>query len=283
MKAEFSFIEYSYNPLLMEQELVYSRLRRLGFVRRAQRDDDKYTFWRQDNCILLLAQDSELEGLSHVTGLGFITDPKTTDNLRAKFDHGRNMFYIVDPAGIKNYLVPFDDYGAYVNGIEYLATDDAPEHYLGLKNISGIVYSNFTPELEAHYQALGFRQTRAGAYTQYTAENNRFTIAATPEPHGVDIGTVLFSTKDIFDTTARACVSGARIAEFEVKPEELDFAEINHLIVGYNCLAIGDSRSYVIENFLPEALPNMDHVYSMSKKSVGINEEALYAYYGLQN
>lgn len=283
MNIEFSFIEYSYNPILLEQELLYERLRKLGFVRRAQRENDQHSFWRQNNCIMLVSQDTDMEDLSHVTGLGFITDPGTVRLLDAEFDSSRNMYYIHDPAGIKNYLVPFDDYGAYVNGIEYLATDDEPEHYLGLLQISGIVYSNFSSEIAEHYESLNFRLTRTGDYLQYTSENNRFTIAGTAEPNLEDIGTVIFSTKDIFATTARARVSGCRIAEFDIDPESLEFDEINHLIVGYNCLALGDRRKYVIENFLPQALPGMDHVYSMSKQCVGINEEALNHYYGYQN
>ena len=90
--------------------------------------------------------------------------------------------------------------------------------------------------------------------------------------------TLICDTHDIWHTISAYTLSGVEFAPNEI-PENLDFGNLNHKIIGYNCLAVGSKSSYSIEKLVPDALPGMDMIIRMRKQYLTIKEDTLKRHY----
>lgn len=275
---EFSFIEYSFNPASMSRDDVYTCLNKLGFTRNAVSGNDRHSFWRQTNTILMVTETAHVHS-GEITGIGFVCDDETVEKLSLSFSESRSMYFMNDPCGLKNYIVPLDYYQRNISK-NYKKVSDWRGDSLYLEYISGITYSDSSDELLKHYEQLGFRVTKLGKrYHQLTSSNNRFTIMADTSCQGGKVRNIITETMDAFATTAKCYANGLKTQKFEFDPSELNFGSLNHMIAGYNCKAYGNAESYTIENFVPQPLKNMDLIFRMRKQFIEISEHTLEEYY----
>jgi hypothetical protein len=274
MNTDFSFIEYSYDPGKLETSDIYESLKKLGFTRSAESINGRHTFWIQLKTILMLTEDHDIIDAG-VTGIGFICDEKTIETLNPEYSESRSMYYLQDPNGLYNFLVPLN------LPTDYLRIVDQKSDSLNIDYISGLTYTSPTVETLSHYEKLGFRVTKIGSrYHQLTSSNNRFTIMIDTDCKNSKIRNIITETFDVFTTTAKCYVVGLKTQHFDIDSGSLRFGNLNHLIYGYNCKAHGNEESYTIENFITQPVPNLDIIIRMRKQFIEISEHTLKEYYG---
>lgn len=275
MNAEFSFLEYTYNPKQCPE--TPESLRRLGFSCRAD-NNNSTSVWKQNYSIIFLRSNTDFNG-ARVTGLGFITPKNVISDLGAKKDPGLNFHVTEDPGGLRIILVDEkEETNLYKLG--FVKKDSIIRPDIGISYISGITYNYFDNEKINFYSRLGFRITKSGQqYSQLTTSDNRFTIISNRDEQNKRVQNVICETTDIFSTTAKGVVNKIQFKDFNL-PDNLDYGSITHKIYGYNCLPFGNQNGYTIENFIPNALPNTDMILKMRKKKFDIMECSLFEYYG---
>jgi 4-hydroxyphenylpyruvate dioxygenase-like putative hemolysin len=277
MNAEFSFLEYTYNPAHCPE--TPNLLKKLGFVCRAE--NDKYTsVWKQNQSVIFLRNSINYNGAG-VSGLGFIGNKKNLTEFEFIKDHDIDLYVTTDPAGLRILLVDENEETNLLR-LGFVRRDLTKQATVNINYISGVTYNYFNDEKVEFYEKLGFRVTKTGQqYTQLTSANNRFTIVSNRTEQNQQIQNIIFEVPDIFDTTAKCVANGVKFRKFDL-PEDLDYGDLTFKIYGYNCLPFGSKNSYTIENFIPNALPNTDFILRMRKQYIDITEHSLFEYYGQQ-
>jgi len=261
-----------------------SLLTKLGFQRRAYRDEGNHVFWFQGKSLILVTQDTTISAPA-ITGLGFVVEEKEIALLGTELDISTAMYYCLDPQGLKNYFVPYDSEDSNVVGFGFKPIPENKEHKnIGLTSISGVTYNCCQSSLLSYYETLGFRVTKQGEhYDQLTAKNNRFTIMACLNNDNLQVQNLIFETQDTFITTALCVANKIKLKHFDINRDELDFGKLSHLVYGYNCNASGNANSYTIENFIPDALPSIDIIFRMRKQFIDISEHTLRECYAAES
>lgn len=274
MNAEFSFIEYTYNPLQCPE--VPEQLRKVGFALRAE-NEKTTSVWKQNQSVIFLRKDENFVS-SGVTGVGFNVQTDIVDQFETTRDPELSFPVAYDPAGTRILLVN-DAEKINLLQLGFSKKDLTTQPTVNLQYISGITYNYFSEDTLEFYTKLGFRVTKTGEqYSQLTAANNRFTIVSNRNNQNKQIQSVIFETLDIFDTTAKCVANDIKFKDF-VLPDTLDYGSLTHKIYNYNCLPYGNKKSYTIENFIPDALPNTDFILRMRRQFIDITEHLLLNYY----
>jgi hypothetical protein len=277
MSVHFSFLEYSYDADTVTADHIALNLRNLGFTCTGRHRTQSHEFWRQRHIVVML---TEHTGITGITGLGFICDDQVIETIKPDYSESRGMFYLTDPSGLKNFLVPLDYYDDNKIANEYVQVPEELVDSLTLDCVSGITHGALTPEIVDHYEKLGFRVTKRGArYHQLTSQNNRFSIMIDAKCNDNCVKNIVTETHDVFLTTAKCHARGLKTKNFQIDQSKLNFGKLNHMIAAYNCKAHGNSESYTIENFLPTALPGLDIIFRMRKQFIDISEHTLKDYY----
>ena len=279
MMSNFSFVEYSFNPLNTDPEVVYSSLNRLGFVQRNIHQSGVFSMWTQNQCIILLRSTYDVSE-SKVSGLGIMLEDDIIDEFDAVFDYDCSMNVIHDPQGLRILVMPEKLLTKMIiHGYDTIDKKiyDTP----GLEYFSGIVYNIDCKDTIKFYQSLGFKYTKSSnEYDVLMSNNNRFSLLCNNTSNKKVIGAVYADTNDVFRTTCHYVAANFDIKEYNLADISLDFGtELNYKIFGYNCIAFGNQKKYTIENSVLNAIPNLDVVFRMRKQFLHINEESLKAHY----
>jgi hypothetical protein len=275
--ADYTFLEYSYNPTVSEtsETKIYDRLMALGFYCQAFHDTHPHSLWTQRQVILSIRQANVL--MPGITGVGFNLSSEEQERrpLDIFFNPETDMYEAEDSEGMRILAMPDElDLAEY----NYSRATAQPEpKQTGLEYVSGFVY-NTTPDICDQWQELGFTYQNSERNSMVSG-NRRLSILTRNSIHEQRVPTIVVDTHDVFDTTVKMLVAGIDTLQVPIE-EDLDFGEeLNYKIRAYNCTAIGNENSYSIEQFVPGALPGMDMIVRMRKRYMSLAEYPLEKFY----
>ena len=275
--ADYTFLEYSYNPASPEtsESIISNRLHDLGFYCQAIHDTHPHSLWTQRQVILSVRQANVL--MPGITGVGFNLSPEEYENrpLDLFFNTETDMYEGEDSEGMRILAMPDElDLAEY----NYSRAKAQPEpKQTGLEYVSGFVY-NTTPDICDQWQELGFTYQNSERNSMISS-NRRLSVLTRNTIHEQRVPTIVVDTHDVFDATVNLLVSGIDTLKVPVDPD-LNFGdELNFKIRAYNCTGIGNENSYSIEQFIPDALPGMDMIIRMRKRFMSLAEYPLEKFY----
>ena len=275
--ADYTFLEYSYNPACAEtsDSVITQRLIDLGFYCQAVHDSKTHSLWTQRQVILSVRQSDVI--MPGITGVGFNLTGSELDNrpLDIFWNPESDMYEGTDSEGMRILAMPDELDLAEYNYSRPKAQID-PKH-TGMEYVSGFVY-NTTPDICDEWQELGFTYQNSERNSMVSG-NRRLSILTRNSIHEQRIPTIVVDTHDVFDTTVNLLCAGIDTLKVPVEVD-LDFGdELNFKIRAYNCIAIGNEKSYSIENFVPDALPGTDLIIRMRKRYMSLAEYPLNKFY----
>lgn len=285
---DFVFLEYSFDPDVLDPEIVFSKLSKLGFILRSEHERERASFWNQNQSIIMVHEMPGTGIQAGVTGLGFMgLNNKMIDALDAQHDPDTSAFVHGEPGTqFKTVIIPAE-VTANVGGIikyslvskqferSYKVIDVSNYTYPGITYVSGIVHGYDSDFPLEYYNSLGFRATKdTDNYTQLLSNSERFSIFLDRKPRNRRNTIVVCDTDDVFWTTACYTANQVNMTEFDNDTGK-KFGALTHKIVGYSCVAEGTKSSYSISRFVPEALPGLDLIFRMRKQFLGIPERIL--------
>lgn len=277
MYADFSFLEYSYDPNVLPQPQVYGKLENMGFCLYSEHINGKITVWSQGLCIIFVRP---REGFCGISGLGFISEHDLDNDPYFEYDSETNFYNTADPEGNNLFFIPSDllteDGNVLSKSYKRIANNYMSNSIFN--RITGIIINVEHKETLYFYKHLGFKVTKQNdQYTTLISPNREVSIVIT-QKQNTGIQCVIFDTDDIFHTT-----SYMTFREFDIKKfnqmDTSNFGDLSHKILGYNCLAFGNESSYSIENFCESALPNMDVIFRMRKQFLHVCPDNLERHY----
>lgn len=277
--SNFSFFEYSYNPIEESSQALEGRLTQLGFYKRSEHKRSNVALWTQGVCILLLRPNSKLEGPSRITGVGIISDSATIAEQHNAVPCHETDFLVLD-------LKPFRFYLIEEHSLDWIiqANYDQVSHHVnnkqvGFEHFSGIEIDTDNVLIGKTFLDLGFTQDGTETSTRLISPNKRFTVIIR---HKENKGchTAIIDTHDVFKATAGLILNDVKLMEFNDDPQ--DFKELTHKIKGYDCVAFGKYNSYSIENYIPKDVFNVNIIFRQRKQYIKVSEVSL-DYYAKQS
>ncbi len=276
--VHFSFLEYTYNPLVDDEETIFSSLNKLGFVQRNIHSSLLYSMWTQNQCIIGLRKNLSIDK-SKITGIGLTSNDFIADNLAIRFDPECSMNVIEGCNGLRIILLDEENIANMID-FNYSVVDKKHYDTTGLEYFSGIVYNSAEQNVLDFFQSIGFKLTKQSEmYYTLVSGNNRFSIMLNKLKNNNEINNIVADTHDVFKTTSCMAVTGVKLKEF-ILDKLSDFGkDLNYKIIGYNCAAIGNKESFTIENCVDAALPSLNLIFRMRKQYLNINEQLLELYH----
>lgn len=279
MNAEYSFIEYSYNPDVTEDRQVEDRLSDLGFTKRSQSRDRNISMWTQRLCIVILRATHTVHS-EGITGLGLSANYNDILKCGASFDSETGCHLKTVAGGFR--ILFLDRSKLDDNPLSAQEVKLSLEDYrtTGIETFSGIVLQSTDRMLMDFLQDIGFKFTKSSdKYNTLVCANNRFSILIDKSANTSSVKTLICDTHDVFDSTAQMVANSVPLRKFCHNNTALNFGELNYKIVGYNCTAFGSEESYSIENMIDNAYTNVDVIFRQRKKHLDISEKSLDYYY----
>ena len=279
IKAEFSFLEYSYNSAETDLMEVEQGLAKLGFACRAHHRSENTTMWTQGRCILLVRDCDHIQDPG-ITGIGLMSNQYTIESLECEYDDTVEMYVTHDCGGNRVLMFPEsgDGLGDMLDGNYYVNNIDPNPKEAGLEYISGIILDGLNARQMDFYQELGFKFTKSGdRFNTLVSNNNRFIIKV-DKNSGTGIKGIVTDCDDVFVTTSKLHVSGLLLKKFQ-SADYSSFGGSAHKINGYNCVAQGSSSSYTIENFCISPIAGLDLTFRSRKQYLDISDQLLELYY----
>lgn len=262
------FLEFSYNPELMPEQLVHSELIRLGFSCKREHIRSGLQFWGQHQCLLLIRPNTDLKFRCGISGMGFLVHPELIRDLQPiQVDPLTDYYLIADPAQQLNvYLVDAaNTKPAYQNPVSAEKADPV------LWDLRGAHMPRLTDQVISLVSMLASHQSTDADYEKFTF-SNKFMLFVGGDTRPVRMIT---DTRDVFETTAKLATRDIPLLVF---PQEAlhnqNLPDLTHKLVGYNCKAFGNERSYSIENYAVTNL-NLDIIFRDRKQYLKITTESL--------
>ena len=279
--AEFSFLEFSYDPSVTATEDITDYLTKLGFIHRSQHKSEIVGFWNLKSCILLLRKTHDFNAGS-ITGIGFNGNENTIQELDCEFDPSSNLFVCNNEHGIKTYLLDENQIHHFKPELSetYRVIDHETKGLKHMEYISGVRMEGYNDSIIEHYARLGFKYSDVSEnYAKLICENNRFTIMLDKRKNTNEIKTVICDTHDVFDATAYFTSQNIKLKRFNHNVHQNFGTKLNYKIRAYNCRAWGNEKSYTIENFIYGVAPGLDIIYRQRNQYLHIQETTLESYY----
>ena len=282
MTANFSFLEYSYNPKLGTPSALFKRLEKLGWTLRSRHKESGASIWNHNKSIILVKDNPDITSIAKATGLGFmvpslkdaeITLPDTALDLETGFfvhknkQHNFNIYLVSE--SLMNKQVE-DDYQV----LNDRPVVDSP----GLEITSGVIIENSDGIIKNLLRQIGFEAQDQGTfYTRLVCPASKFTIMI-DENNNSGIKSYIMDTHDVFKATANYTLRDIKLLDIEHENLEL-FGKMQHKIVGYNIKAWGNEESYSLENVIPgnKNLPT-NIIFRQRKQYLKVNEQTINYY-----
>jgi hypothetical protein len=236
--------------------------------------------WTQNQCILLLRETSTVDEPA-VTGIGLMADADVASAANFYFDSSCGMCIAHDPNGFRVLVMPEKSLADLIL-YGYQAVDLRHYETAGLKYFSGIVYNTDNTDVIQFYRDLGFNCSKqSNKFSTLMSKNNRFTLLLNNTQKNNPVDVVFADTDDVFKTTSYYTVAGFDTKNYDLDKNSLDFGtNLNHKIIGYNCVAFGNAESYSIENSVKAPLLNIDLVFRTRKQYLHLEEKVVETHYG---
>ena len=279
--ADFSFVEYSYNPAT-ETSDIPSRLKQLGFAKRSVHRNGRVSVWNQERCIILLRETDRVSGAG-LTGFGFLITDSSLPGYHATYDNDIDMWVANDQSGLSMRIILIPETEQTPDKLineNYVIVDNTAYTNPGLSHISGAVYNTVHPRTMDFFQDAGFRFTKSGErYNTLVSKNNRFSLMMNKQRQDHQVSALILDTDDVFHATTVFTVAGVELKHYDIDASKLKLGSLNHRVAGYNCLAFGNAESYTIENLIPRALPGLDFIFRSRRQYLHILESTLDRHY----
>lgn len=280
--SNFSFLEYSFDPSVNDRETIHTKLNKMGFVHRSQHNSAPVGFWSQNQSIILLREIAD--GLEpRISGIGFNMPLTTLELIADSLSlENSNAFSITLSNSLRILFVPEDWTEMFLNN-EYTLIDKKRYSTTGLENFTGIIINDSDSEVIEYFETIGFKLAKeSDRYQSLVSLNRRFTVVLDRSKNDGKVASVIADTNDVFKTTACFTVTNVPLRKFKIDKSQLNFGRLNHKIIGYNCLAIGNEEKFTIENFVDNAFGVTDLIFRMRKQVLHITEQTLKVYYDEQ-
>lgn len=279
---DFSFIEYSFDPTVSDRETVHSNLNKMGFVHRSQHNSAPVGFWSQNQSIILLREIED--GLEpRISGLGFNVPAATLELIADSLSIENSDTFSITLSNSLRILFAPEDWTEMFLLNDYTLIDKNRYHTTGLEHFTGIVINDSGNDIVEYFESIGFKLSKTSdRYYSLVSLNRRFTVVLDRTKNDGKITSVVADTNDVFKTTACFTVTNVPLRKFEIDKKQLNFGKLNHKIIGYNCLAVGNEEKFTIENFVDDAFGTTDLIFRMRKQVLHINEQTLKVYYDEQ-
>lgn len=279
---DFSFIEYSFDPTVTNRETIHTNLNKMGFIHRSQHNSAPVGFWSQNQSIILLRETED--GLEpRISGIGFNIPLTTLELIADSLSlENSNAFSITMSNSLRILFVPEDWTEMFLTN-DYTLIDKNRYNTTGLENFTGIIINDSGSEVIEYFETIGFKLSKeSDRYQSLVSLNRRFTVVLDRSKSDGKVASVIADTNDVFKTTACFTVTNVPLRKFDINKEELNFGKLNHKIIGYNCLAIGNEEKFTIENFVDSAFGITDLIFRMRKQVLHVTEQTLKVYYNEQ-
>lgn len=279
MTTDYSFLEYSFNPFLTDPELVYDRLKKLGYQLKTQHVENPVSLWNQGLSIMVVRETDTLN-IPATTGIGLVTSDDVLDSIAA-YDDETDMYLAHDPNGSRLLMIPETEFYDIGNSnklkMRYKGfKQDSGAITPGLTSTTAIRYNTCDEEVLEFYEYLGFKRSYdTDNYVNMISHNNKFSIMFNKNNDNQQIDKIVCDTHDVFVATAYFSYNQFDTVKFDVDSDKLKFGKMNHKIMGYGCLGYGNEKSYSVENVVVNALSNLDLVYRMRKQYFKITEDMI--------
>ena len=285
MKANFSFLEYSYNPNLGSPAKLYQRLEELGWTLRSRHNTSGASIWNQSKSILLLKENVDIPTKFKATGIGFMV-PSLTDITLPNTDFDRDTGFYKHTNSLHNFNIYLVSESIMNQKVEdnYKVINDRPSHNsAGLEVTTGIIINNNDGVIQELFEKLGFdSEEKQGNYTRLTSAVSKFTVMIDSSDN-TGIRSFIIDTQDVFRSTA--LYSKKKVKMLEVEHDDLDaFGRLAHKIKGYNIKAWGNEDSHSLENVIPSTdnFPT-DIIFRQRRQYLKINQYTLEYYDNLKS
>lgn len=267
--GDLVFLEYSFNPDLINPLYVYDRLDSIGFVCRSRHSTSPLEFWVQNRCIFLLRIDHALDCSGKITGIGVLTNPSVIDTFDDAYLDPESDFYRVS-----NMNNNFNLYLANDGLLEqhYKSVNSNYKNNSGLQTFSGAVLHSQDDSIVSLLERISSKVEESDGYKKFIFENKFSLFVKNDRDDGFT--KLIAETNDVFGATAHLISKNVELLKFDSHLEG-DFGTLNHKIVGYNCKAFGNSKSYSIENYIPKKDFEVDIIFRQRKQYIKIKESTL--------
>jgi|TARA_B110000977_G_scaffold175337_1_gene230007 hypothetical protein len=264
------FLEYRYNPEINSASLLINRLVSMGFSMRSKHAVSEVEVWTQDRGIIIVKPDHTFSEEGQIMGIGCVCSGHPMDTVDNVFLDEDTDFYVREADnGFRFYFTETDSLTHL-----YKPTSNVKMATSGINAFTGIVLNTTNADMLQVLGKIAEKIEHVDKYTKYIFEN-KFTVfskSSTGPDTGVEL--IISETVDVFNTTSFMLTRGVDTLQFD-NSDLVDFGELTHKIVGYNCKAFGTKDSYTIENYIPKLDFNVDLVFRSRKRYIKIKEETL--------
>lgn len=276
--ADFTFIEYSFDPLQYDSADIEQQLLSIGFVNRIVHVNHKVTLWTQGSAIIMLRETGEVD-YPRITGIGLSVTHDQINDLSPDYDHDVDLHFVMDGNGMRVLLLtePLDNNNAIFGG-NYRVIDRSVNTTGKAEYISSLFMGNTNSRQMDFYQSLGFKFVKSDdRFNILNSNDNRFSIVFDKESDSNEPAGMLLETEDIFGMQTAFVINDLHILNFN--DHVTDLGSLTHKVNGYNCYAYGNKNSYSIETMVVEPIPNVDIAVRYRKQFLGFKGDSLNRYY----
>jgi hypothetical protein len=271
--VDLVFLEYSFNPDQLPSVDVYKNLNELGFSCKREHNQSGVQIWGQDECLLLIRQNSELTQACGITGMGFLTDLDIAHQFpNVVYDTETDYYLIPDPEHKLNiYLIDHNSVKrSYQTPINSVSVEPLFSKFWGAE------WCSVNDNIMAVLTQLASHTGTDPGYQKFTFSNKFMLFLNEKDSATIKL---VADTRDVFETTAKLSFKNAQLMNFTQCVQSDDqVGSLTHKVVGYNCKAFGNTRSYSIENYAESAQLNLDIIFRERKNYLKISTESLVFY-----
>lgn len=270
---DVTFLEFSYNPDITPQDVVYTHLTKLGFSCKREHTTSGLQFWGQAECLLLLRPVTTTSSGCGITGIGLLvtpaviasfqnlcTDTETDYYLIPDPEHQLNI-YLVDAANIKR---------SYRSPAPALNVEPV------FIKITGAEWPKLSESVLTLLRQMADRYITDGCYEKFTFSNKFMLFVNNADAKPVKL---VVDTHNVFEATASLATKDIELLKFQqCVSDDQQVGSLTHKAVGYNCVAFGHRNSYSIENYAVCPELNLDIIFRERKNYLKINTDTLVFY-----
>jgi hypothetical protein len=267
--AEVCFMEFGTDWKYIDE--VNRILGRAGFLLRSQNQNDTVRFYSQESAVIVL---KNYPGLPFTkTGIGLIASPEEIENCNCTVDDESGFSVTTDGYQVVN-LVTEEHMTKLVNE-NFKISSKKDLHGIGLGMISGLMIPVNNRNIKKFWNKLGFEVTRKGEWSETAmSPSRRFSLIFSNQNRHA----LIVDTHVIFDVSTCLFLGGFHSKKSYHLPKSVSMPDINK-VRAYECTFFGNSNSYSVEKFYPQALGNIDLLVRQRKQYLHIPEENLDTHY----
>ena len=275
------FLVYNINLNTHDQEYCTQRLEALGFHKVSVGVRSNVEFWSSHTCVLMIKRD--IGKPTGVDGIAFSTTDRTP-GYQCSVTGFRKTH---DPRGFDVYTVLRTEMPTVIG--EYFQVHGAMAKNYAWRKFAGMCFGHCDDRtIDFYVNRMHFNHVETTQHHDVLVSNNNqfylyFAKHSNPDPM------IMITTNDIFDVTAKLETNNIESAKLNLHEQNKKYIEkINnenlqyHRIAAWDLAVHGRGNRYVIDNFFPQALPNLDIVATSRVNCNSISEHNLCVFENLR-